>query len=568
MYKHKMTDKNLINKAHNFLQENRTNDAIQIYKELLIKYPSDCDLMRYLALSYVQNGEIEKAIVTFNSALSFKDDSIIHMNLANVYKSNGNIEKAIAHYQKAIEITPKYAKAQNNLASLYASIGDYPNALRSYRDALHSDPSFILAHLNLGILLFKNQELLAAETQFKNVLSIDDANISAQFYLGLLNINRDDLDAAQKFFSSILTKDAGHVESLVNLGVISLKQGKDQIAVDYFTKALAFDNSNLEARNNLAAIFIHNDRYENALKYYVSLLAEDPNNIEYLYNTGVAKMGLGHIHEATNLFLNVLSIENQHFGAISNLAAIKMRISDRAAACDLLKRALEIKPDDATTKFMLSAISQKDKNITHCPTYATDLFNHYAMYYEKHMQDTLEYSLPNEIWKILHELNIPKVSKALDLGCGTGLLGEIIKPFCQKLIGVDIATKMLSVAKNKEIYDELIEDEALTFLLKYQNKYDLIIAADVLPYFSALDDLFKAIKDSINENGLFIYSIEISEDASWKLQESIRYCHNPEYINTLIEIYNGEPLLSKKITARKQSGQNLKEIIYAIKFLV
>ena len=37
----------------------------------------------------------------------------------------------------------------------------------------------------------------------------------------------------------------------------------------------------------------------------------------------------------------------------------------------------------------------------------------------------------------------------LDLGCGTGLIGEALKNDRNKLIGVDISQKMLNIAKNK-----------------------------------------------------------------------------------------------------------------------
>ena len=45
-------------------------------------------------------------------------------------------------------------------------------------------------------------------------------------------------------------------------------------------------------------------------------------------------------------------------------------------------------------------------------------------------------------------------TQALDLGCGTGLTGIILREIAKHLTGVDIAAKMLAHAKEKEIYDE------------------------------------------------------------------------------------------------------------------
>lgn len=556
--------KSIINKAKLLHQEGNITEAMDLYKKSLHFESDNIDSLRYLAICYVQIGEIEKAIQLFEQALLVKNDLILHMNLGDIYKKTQKISKAIYHYKKALEINPKYANAHNSLAKIYAALGKKNKALRQYKEALHADPSFILAHLNLGIYFFENQDFFAASTQFNNVLALDATHVMAQFYLGVLKLNENNLKEAFDIFTNILLIEPEHVETLVNLGVILLKEGKDQLAIDYFTKALALDETNLEARNNLAATFIHNDRYENALVYYELLLKEDTRNVEYLYNTGVAYMGLGRTSDAIKLFQDVLSIDNKHFGALSNCAVIQLKIGDRVAAINLLKRALAVNPADKTTAFMLAAISQNNLNEAYCPAYAEDLFNHYALYYEQHMQGALQYDLPKQLWEILHSLNIKQMDRCLDLGCGTGLCGSILKPFCKSIIGVDIACKMLAIAAQKNIYDDLIESEALGFLEQARCKYDLILAADVLPYFGDLEELFIAIKSNLTQAGLFIFTTEISFSELWKLQDSIRYSHNPIYIKNLCNKYGYKIKLQKKVVARKQENFDLEEMLFIL----
>ena len=44
---------------------------------------------------------------------------------------------------------------------------------------------------------------------------------------------------------------------------------------------------------------------------------------------------------------------------------------------------------------------------------------------------------------------------AVDLGCGTGLAGAAMRPFCQgKLLGCDLSSRMLRLAKKKRGPDE------------------------------------------------------------------------------------------------------------------
>lgn len=552
-------DKMLI-EAQLFLQDNDTDAAIKSLLEILTTNPDSVTALRYLALAYVHKKQYDEAIFTFKKALSIENDPILNMNLANVYKIVNNPEKAIHYYKSAININPKYAKAHNNLAGLYSELNNYQQSLYHYREALHADPSFTIAHLNLGLLFFRNKEIQPAIIQFHNVLAIDESNLTALFYLGLINLAQDKLNEALDLFQKVLQINPEHVESLVNIGVILLKQNKQQLAIDYFTRALALDENNLEAKNNLAATFIHNDRYENALVYYLELLKEYPNNLEYLYNTGVAQMGLGKIDDAINLFKQVLSIDNKHFGALSNLAAIKMRNRDRNGALDLLKKALEVEPSNKTTKFMLQALSHEQ--VGTCKEYAADLFNHYALYYDKHMQDTLQYKLPQKLWEILNKLKLNNLNLILDLGCGTGLCGDVLKEFSKHLIGVDISSKMLEIAQNKGVYERLVSKDILEFLQEDKNKYDLIVCLDVLPYFGSLNKFFNYTSERLSNNGIFIFSTEISEIDDWQIQESVRFKHAPQYILNLCKENNLLLEYNERVSARKQDNRDLEEIVY------
>ena len=49
--------------------------------------------------------------------------------------------------------------------------------------------------------------------------------------------------------------------------------------------------------------------------------------------------------------------------------------------------------------------------------------------------------------------------KTIDLGCGTGISGSAFKEYTDYIVGVDISNEMISIARKKNIYDELILGE-------------------------------------------------------------------------------------------------------------
>lgn len=541
-------------------------DNMKYLKLQFIFMNQDTQALKNKGLAAVQKGDITHAIDCFLGALRMDPfDATLHNNLANAYKNQKNHSDAKTHYQEAIRLNPHYAEAHNNLANLYALLGDYQQALSHYRTAVHSAPDFTQAHYNLGLLLLSHQKKEAALTQFKNVIALNPTHLQAHFYIGALALDEGELLNAERAFKEVLNINHEYVDALINLGVIALKRDEGQLAIDYFTKALALDENNINARNNLAATFMHHDRFENALIHYRALLKFDANHVEYQYNAGVAEMALGHLDEAQAHFEAIINQQPQHFASLVNLAAIHARLDDRATAIQLLTQAHQLDPRDTSCKFMLDALLGNKASTHACPEYARNLFDNYALYYDQHLQQTLHYTLPQQIGHILHQ-KIPSltIKNTLDLGCGTGLSGIALREMSNKLIGVDISTKMLAQARAKDIYDELVESELITFLENTKESYNLIVSADVIPYLGELETLFQALRPKLACLGLFVFNIEISEQDPWQLQKSARFNHHPNYIQTLATEYDLTIIHKEYLTSRQQSGEDLPVILYVL----
>lgn len=552
----------LFAQAYQLQHKGELREAISIYEQIVSKNPKHPEALHFLGLSYAQLGDIDSAILYLlrAQAINPTDPSLLN-NLANAYKKNNQFDIAISYYLNAIKLKPKYAQAHNNLATIYALQNKYQEALLHYKKAVHASPDFSAAHFNLGLLLLQNNQLTAAKIQFNNVLSLNPEHLEAWFYLGVLYLEEHFLEEAEHAFHQVLEQDCEHVQAITNLGVIALKREQNQLAVDYFTKALALDTDHTEARNNLAATFMHHDRFENALMHYDVLLKKDPQNIEYLYNSGVAQMALGHLNEASLFFDDILNSHSNHSPSLNNRAAIYLKMEQKEKAREYLERALIINPMDTVTKHMLNAIKGNPEAIT-SPEYAQNLFNNYALYYDQHMKGQLNYTIPHHIGRIIHTLELTQVNHTLDLGCGTGLTGVVLREISKQLTGVDIAAKMLTHAKEKGIYDTLIESDLNNFLTQTKEHYDLAVAADVLPYFGDLSTLFESINQHLTTGGYFIFTSEISASNPWNLQTSARFSHHPDYIKTLANAHHFQLVHQEKVPARMHNQTPLEVMLY------
>lgn len=549
--------------ARQLHEHHQLAQAIEHYKSILQHDPNHHDTLHFLGLAYAQSGDFSQGLTCLLQALAIKPEAGLWNNLGNIYKKMQHDDKAINAYQQALSLDPEHALSHNNLASLYAQQNQYQPALQHYVKAVHAAPDFCAAHFNLGLLLLRHNELDAAKTQFNNVLALNPQAIDALFYLGVLHLEHGALDDAEQAFHQVLESDSEQVQALVNLGVIALKREQHQLAVDYFSKALALDNHEIDARNNLAATFMHHDRFENALMHYDVLLQQDPHNIEYLYNSGVAQMALGHLNEATIHFDKIIELQPQHTAALNNLAAIYLKLDMRNTSRDYLQRAVAANPNDSISQHMLHAINGDEQGNT-TPDYAKNLFNNYALYYDQHMSGALNYTLPIHIGRTLHQQQLLHVNTTLDLGCGTGLTGVVLREISGHLTGVDLAEKMLLRAKEKGIYDQLVQEELIHFLHNTPEHYDLIVVADVFPYFGDLEPIIQLISQKLTQGGMCVFSTEINTTSPWKLEVSARFSHQPEYVMQLCARYHLQELSHNKVPARIQNQQPLHEMLYCV----
>lgn len=114
-----------------------------------------------------------------------------------------------------------------------------------------------------------------------------------------------------------------------------------------------------------------------------------------------------------------------------------------------------------------------------------------------------------EIFKT-HNVN-PKL--VLDLGCGTGSITNILAKRGYDMIGVDLSSDMLNVARDKAMEDGL----DVLYLCQDIREFELygtvdaiICTLDVLNYITEPEDLkqvFALVKNYLNPDGIFIFDI-------------------------------------------------------------
>ena len=163
------------------------------------------------------------------------------------------------------------------------------------------------------------------------------------------------------------------------------------------------------------------------------------------------------------------------------------------------------------------------------------LFDHYADSFEESLVQKLGYGLPDVLCQAIRKARPDRFWLALDLGCGTGLMGERLRPFVDRLEGYDISAGMLKKARAKGIYD-LLSKADLQHFGHDDAKADLVVAADVFIYIGALEGIVASVAASLAGNGVFAFSLELlaGDSGDFALQPSRRYAHSESYMRRVL----------------------------------
>lgn len=204
------------------------------------------------------------------------------------------------------------------------------------------------------------------------------------------------------------------------------------------------------------------------------------------------------------------------------------------AAVEAWERALALDPTDALGAGLKRDLARKVPLVESMPpAFVELLFDQYAPRFERSLTGGLGYVGPEQTMASLKAAGFVRARRAIDLGCGTGLVGEVLRASCDWLAGYDISTGMLAEARDKGVYDHL-EKRDIARLPLSVDRFDLIVAADVFIYIGALERVIGWCAGSLEPGGFLAFTVELG-DLPVVLQDSQRFAHSRDYIETLLQ---------------------------------
>jgi predicted TPR repeat methyltransferase len=318
-----------------------------------------------------------------------------------------------------------------------------------------------------------------------------------------------------------------HAEALLALA-------RDDEAAASLARLLALAPDRHAARLQRGLALSRLQRHAEALACYEQLCEAQPAHAAAWLHRGQALQALQRHDEALPCFDRAPAADPTLAEAWSHRGAmLKDRLQlEEAAHC--FRQALAHGADAALNQYLLASVTGQAAPAQSPRPYVRFLFDSYADGFDEHLVQVLHYDAPRRLVDGLAAQGFTRFASALDLGCGTGLCGEALRGHCGRLDGVDLAPQMLARARERGVYDELVEAEIGDHLQATRTRYQLVLAADVFIYVGDLAAVFDGVWRVLAPGGVFAFSAERADDAhDFRLLPSSRYAHSRRYLEAL-----------------------------------
>jgi len=415
------------------------------------------------------------------------------------------------------------------------------------------------------------------------VQDLDSGIAAAPSHAGLRKFRADvrnrmgDLEGAARDAAEAVIFDPADPQAKAILGAVLLDIGRVADAVKCLAEAVAGAPKDLDYREALSSALEKDGDPDAALLVLTDGIELAPGSIVMRNAAILLCVRRRDFSRAVRL------AENARLQGIADACTFGLKghalssLGKHNEAATAYQDALKLGPEDSYVRHLVVASGAMPESKRAPEGYIRTVFDGYADRFENHLI-SLGYRIPSAMRTMLEAhpriaAGLP-LGPVLDLGCGTGMvalaIGDLpLGPFT----GVDLSTRMLAHARVKRLYSELREGDIVTDLANHPETWPLIVAADVLCYFGALEELLALVRARLQPNGWFLFSVEeilpdhdgvFPGNGNWALQRQGRYAHSEHYIYEAVCAAGFRVLRIDRPVVRQEAGAAVPGLLLAV----
>lgn len=285
------------------------------------------------------------------------------------------------------------------------------------------------------------------------------------------------------------------------------------------------------------------------------------------YAYAAAALADGDAPAAADLAEQTLERAPGYAPAWAVLGRARLRLGEEVPAREALERAVALDPADGLgVRIDLARLGVVDPADAIAEAYVRALFDDYADRFERQLVEALNYRGPTLLVDALDRAAPGRrFARALDLGCGTGLMGAALRSRVASLAGCDLSAAMVEKARLKDVYDELAVAELTAYLRGApEGGADLVTAADVLIYIGDPALVFAAAARALASGGLFAFSTQSHDGEGFVIGPDARFAHAVPFIRERAGAEGFRVVFCAPASVRQDQGRDVPGHVFVL----
>jgi tetratricopeptide (TPR) repeat protein len=272
-------------------------------------------------------------------------------------QQRGDLQNARLAYEAALKSAPRRVEALSNLGSVFGQLKDFDRAIPCYRKALALNPALYQVRYHLGAAYFQTQKFELAQQEFQRVVKAEPADIQARQFLALSFLKQNKLPEGIAELEKVCSAQPENLDAAYTLTSAYISNQQLDKAGGFISKALA-DQSSAEASLIRGSYQIAVKKYLKAAEELTRAKELNPKLPLVHSQLGYVQLCIGNTSLAIQEFQAELADNPMDFNSNACLSWIYRENGRPEEAAVLLRRALELKPDDAGMLFQLASLTQ------------------------------------------------------------------------------------------------------------------------------------------------------------------------------------------------------------------
>lgn len=445
--------------------------------------------------------------------------------------------------------------------------GEYDRAIRIYRWYLAREPNNARVLQLYGLALHQVGDVDGAVRILARSVKLNSNSAASQSDLGNALYELGRLDEALKCFALAVDADPGSANAHNNHGNVLRGLGRTAEAVDSYKRAIAIDGTLAVPHFNLGNALWDGDDMNGGIACYRAAIEIDPNYAAAHNNLGNAWRAKGDLAAAVDSYSRAAASDPTFALPCFNLANTLKDLGHDAEALAAYREVLALEPDNGPARHMAAALAG-ERTAAAPENFVRQVFDTYAGQFDAHLGAMLDYRVPTELCAaVMGAVMGPasgsgtrgraRFARALDLGCGTGLVAEAFASAVERFDGIDLSSRMLIEARRKGIYETLEEGELVAYLQRSAAGgpvHDAVLAADTFIYIGDLEPVFAGVAGCLAPGGVFAFSIEVTGAETFELRTTGRYAQSERYIRGLAQAHGFSVETIEACVIRMENG--------------